>query len=63
MDDKKGEARDARLSLRKTNEEVLRKKFQAIAAKKCNEEVVNFGKVILRYRPIHYYIPFLTYYL
>lgn len=45
MSETKGEARDARLSLRKTNEEVLRKKFQQIAAKNCHEEVVSFGKV------------------
>eukprot|EP01031_Cornospumella_fuschlensis_P039246 gene39246-47763_t len=42
----KQEARDSRLSLRKTQEEVLRRKLHAEAFQHCKEEVVAFGECV-----------------
>lgn len=39
----KQDARDGRLKIRKTNEEVLRKKLQFEAQKICKEEIKAFG--------------------
>mmetsp|Transcript_60523 Transcript_60523/g.106356 ORF Transcript_60523/g.106356 Transcript_60523/m.106356 type:complete len:100 (-) Transcript_60523:108-407(-) len=41
---RKGDARDDRLSLRKTNEEVLRKKLAIEAQNICAEECKQFGE-------------------
>lgn len=40
--DVKGDARSDRLKLRKTNEEVLKRKLQAYARKQCDEKVRDF---------------------
>ena len=39
----KQDARDARLSLKKTQEEVYRKRFQSIALRNCETEIKAFG--------------------
>ena len=40
----KGDARSDRLTLRKTNEEVLRKQHQNEARNICKEKFIDFGK-------------------
>ena len=41
--DTKGDARSSRLTLRKNNEEVLRRVLQTEARKKCNDAIKNFA--------------------
>jgi hypothetical protein len=42
--DMKQDARDARLSLRKSQEEMLRKRLENIAKEKCNAEIRGFAE-------------------
>ena len=49
MSDNKGDARDSRLSMRKNNEEVFRKKLQLEAQAICREETIKFGECAKRH--------------